>query len=59
MLTTLPPSCAVIMKYGTLNFMEPSEPLQACNGTALPLPLRHYRIGFYNRGGKCLQRGTD
>jgi len=28
--TTLPPSCAVVMKSG---------PLQACNGTVLPLPL--------------------
>ena len=26
------------MKYGNLNFLEPSGPLQACNGTALPLP---------------------
>ena len=34
----LPPSCAVVMKSGNLNFLEPSEPLQACNGTALPLP---------------------
>ena len=24
------------MKSGNLNFLEPSEPLQACNGTALP-----------------------
>ena len=37
-LTTLPPSCAVVMKSGNLNFLEPSGPLQACNGTALPLP---------------------
>jgi hypothetical protein len=36
MLTTLPPSCAVVMKSGNLNFLEPSGPLQACNGTALP-----------------------
>jgi hypothetical protein len=35
-LTTLPPSCAVVMKSGYLNFLEPSGPLQACNGTALP-----------------------
>jgi len=27
------------MKSGNLNFLEPSRPLQACNGTALPLPL--------------------
>ena len=35
-LTTLPPSCAVVMKSGNLNFLEPSGPLQACNGTDLP-----------------------
>ena len=27
------------MKSGNLNSLEPSGPLQACNGTALPLPL--------------------
>jgi hypothetical protein len=39
---TLPPSCAVVIKSGNLNFMEPSGPLQACNGTALPLPYELY-----------------
>ena len=34
-LTTLPPSCAVVTKSGSLNFLEPSGALQACNGTAL------------------------
>ena len=34
------------MKSGNLNFLEPSGPLQACNGTALPLPLRKYCILF-------------
>ena len=29
-LTTLPPSCAVVMKSGNLKFLEPSGPLQAC-----------------------------
>jgi hypothetical protein len=29
--------CAVVMKSGNLNFLEPSGPIQACNGTALPL----------------------
>ena len=33
----LPPSCAVVTKSGNLNFMEPSGPVQACNGIALPL----------------------
>ena len=32
----LPPSCAVVTKYGNLNFLEPSGPLRACNGTELP-----------------------
>ena len=35
-LTTLSLSCAVVTKSGNLNFLEPSGPLQACNGTALP-----------------------
>jgi len=38
-LTTLPPSCAVVMKSGNLNFLEPSGQLKACNGTALPFYL--------------------
>jgi len=29
----LPPSCAIVTKSGNLNFLEPSGPLQACNGT--------------------------
>ena len=31
-----PPSCVVVTKSGKLNFLEPSGPVQACNGTALP-----------------------
>ena len=38
-LTTLRTSCAVVMQSGDLNFLEPSGPLQACNGITLPLPL--------------------
>ena len=34
-LTTLPTSCTVVMKSGNLNFLEPSGPLQECNGTTL------------------------
>jgi len=33
----LPPSCAVVTKFGNLNFLEPSVPVQTCNGTALSL----------------------
>jgi len=35
------PPCAVT-KSGNLNSLEPSGPLRACNGTALPLPLPQY-----------------
>jgi len=35
-LTTLQPSCAVVMKSGNLDILEPSGPPQVCNGTALP-----------------------
>jgi len=49
-LTTLPPACTVAMKSGNLNFLEPSGPLQACNGTALPfyIPI----LPFINTTGK-------
>ena len=43
-LTTLPPSCAVVMKSGNLNFVEPSGPLRACNGTALPLHIETRKL---------------
>jgi hypothetical protein len=36
-LTTYLLFCAVVTKSGNLNFLEPSGPLQASNGTALPL----------------------
>jgi len=45
-LTTLPPSCAVVMKSGNFNFLEPSGPLQACNRTALPLPFFYHRMDY-------------
>jgi hypothetical protein len=35
-LTTLPLSCADVKKSGNLNFLEPTGPIQAYNGTALP-----------------------
>jgi len=47
-LTNLPPSCAVVMKSGNFNFLEPSGSLQACNGTALPLPLCPLVKGIIN-----------
>jgi len=33
----LPPSCVVVTKSGSLNFLEPSGPVQASNGTAFTL----------------------
>jgi hypothetical protein len=51
-LTTLPPYCAVVTKSGSLNFLEPSGPVQACNGTALPLPLQMSYIKSQDFG-KC------
>ena len=29
----LPPFCSVVTKSGNLKFLEPSGPVQACNGT--------------------------
>jgi hypothetical protein len=45
-LTTLPPSCAVVMKSGNLNFLEPSGPHQACNWTAYCCNLKNFKF-FY------------
>ena len=50
-LTTLPPPCAVVMKSGNLNFLEPSGPLQACNGTALPF---FFKLWVLDNLGKIL-----
>ena len=44
----LPPSCAVVMKSGNLNFLELSRPLQAFNGTDLPF----YCLGVLNGDGR-------
>jgi hypothetical protein len=38
-LTTLPLYVLIVFKSGSLNLLEPYEPVLACNGTALPLPL--------------------
>ena len=43
-LTTLAPSCAVVTKSGNLNFLEPSETVQAGNWTALPF--KYYILCF-------------
>jgi hypothetical protein len=35
-LTTLTPTRAIVIKSGSLNLLETSGPVQACNGIALP-----------------------
>ena len=38
---SLLPSCAVVTKSGSPNFLEPTGPLRACNGTALPFTVEN------------------
>jgi hypothetical protein len=60
--STLPPSCAVVMKSGKLNFLEPSGPLQACNGTALPFLFVHskfYAVSFFYYRKHCTSDGVS
>ena len=54
-LTTLPTSCVVVMKSGSLNFLEHSGPLQACDGTALSLPLMQFYNLHFTFTLACLQ----
>jgi len=59
--TTLPPSCAVVMKSGNLNFLEPSGPFQACNGTAALhgtylIPLKRYALFPQSPQRYCIMR---
>jgi hypothetical protein len=35
----------IVLKSGNLNFLEPSEPVQACNGIALPLHMTNNDAG--------------
>ena len=44
MADNLPPSCAFVTKSGNLNFLAPSGPVQACNGTALPFYICVYQF---------------
>ena len=36
--------CTTVMKSGSLNLLEPSAPVQACTGTALPSSFVIYSI---------------
>ena len=44
----LPPSRAVVTKFVNFNFLEPSGPVQAYIGTALPLPLNLGTVTSWN-----------
>jgi hypothetical protein len=50
----LPPSCADVKKSGGLNLLEPCGPVQACNGTALPVPLLVLSIQERRPKNRCL-----
>jgi hypothetical protein len=45
------PHMPIVFKYGSLNLIEPSGPLQACDGIALPLPLPALTPGLLHQGG--------
>jgi hypothetical protein len=47
--TTLPSSCAVFIKSGSLKFLEPSGPVEACNVTAFIVTVTYLQ----NRQGMC------
>ena len=48
----LPPYRAVVMKSGSLNFLEPSGPPQACYGRTLPFTPCQILLGWSNQGGQ-------
>jgi len=49
----LPPSCAVVTKSGSLKFLEPSGPVQACNGTHLSFYWRKMGLIFRCKNKSC------
>jgi hypothetical protein len=53
MADNLPPSCADVNKSGGINLLEPCGPVQACNGTAFPLPF------FFKKTEKILRLEVD
>jgi len=53
----LPPPFAVVTKSGSLIFLEPSGPVQTCNGTALPFfftVCQKKKIKIYRHGRTIL-----
>jgi hypothetical protein len=37
----------IVLKFGSLNLLEPSGPVKACNGIALPLPTDFAALNKY------------
>ena len=56
-LTTLTPSCANVWKFGNLNFLEPSWPVQTFTGTALPFYHYHPGMLYLSRYSHSLRPG--
>jgi len=54
----LPPSCAVVMKSGNLNFLEPSGPVQACNGTWQAISVSRILKILFGKGKKMVTFNT-
>jgi hypothetical protein len=42
----------IVLKSGSLNLLEPSGPLQVCNGIALPLPYNFTHAIFKETNNK-------
>ena len=58
-LTALPPSRVDCLEIWSLNLLEPSGPVQACNGIALPLPdMKRLKIHFYSFKNSLLIKFT-
>jgi len=47
------------MKYGNLNFLEPSGLFQGCNRTALPLLLRIINFGLIFLAVKTIEEVSE
>jgi len=53
----------IVLKSGSLSLLEPSGPVQACNGIALPLPLPYtvkctYFVFTFKHDLPCLRLGA-
>jgi hypothetical protein len=49
----------IVLTSGSLNLLEPSEPVQACNGIAVPLPFTLYKVSRDSSVGIAIGYGLD